>query len=77
MERSRFEIILNWVKRILPIAVGAVGGYLYYYYVGCNRGCAITGNPYISTAYGTFAGFLFVDWKSIFKKLNNETKGDK
>ena len=28
----------------------------------------LSGNPYISTAYGAFAGFLFVDWKSIFNK---------
>ena len=68
MERIRFEIILKWAKPILPVVVGAVAGYSYYYYVGCNRGCAITGNPFISTAYGAFAGFLFVDWKSIFKK---------
>jgi hypothetical protein len=75
LERIWFKIIWKWVKRILPVVVGTLGGYLYYYYVGCNRGCAITGNPFISTAYGAFAGFLFVDWKSIFKKkLNNETK---
>jgi len=48
--------------------VGALAGYSYYYYVGCNRGCAITVNPFISTAYGAFAGFLFIDWKSIFNK---------
>ena len=77
MERIGFEIVWKWAKRILPIVIGAVGGYLYYYYVGCNHGCAITGNPFISTAYGAFAGFLFVDWKSIFnKKLSNESKGD-
>lgn len=77
MERSRFEIILKWMKRILPIAIGAIGGYLYCYYVGCNRGCAITGNPYISTVYGAFAGFLFVDWKSIFNRNKTEEKGTK
>lgn len=77
MESIRFEIIWKWAKPVLTVLVGAAGGYLYYYYVGCNRGCAITGNPFISTAYGAFAGFLFIDWKSIFKKLNNKTKGDK
>jgi len=75
LERIWNKIIWKWTKHILPVVVGALGGYLYYYYVGCNRGCAITGNPIISTIYGAFAGFLFVDWKSIFKKnLNNDTK---
>jgi len=76
LERIRFEIILKWTKRILPVAVGAIAGYAYYYYVGCNRGCAITGNPIISTAYGAFAGFLFVDWKSIFNKNKKEEVKD-
>ena len=75
MERIWFKIIWKWTKRILPIVVGAVGGYAYYYYIGCTRGCPITGNPLISTAYGGFAGFLFVDWKSIFNKnKKKETK---
>ena len=78
MERIGNKIIWKWTKRILPIVVGAVAGYAYYYYVGSNRGCAITGNPIISTVYGAFAGFLFVDWKSIFKKdLNKNTKDNK
>ena len=72
MERIRFEIIFKCAKRILPVLGGAIAGYAYYYYVGCNRGCAITGNPFISTAYGAFAGFLFVDWKSIFNKNKKE-----
>ncbi|MEZ4627020.1 MAG: DUF6132 family protein [Eubacteriales bacterium] len=39
--------------------VGAVGGYLYYYFVGCVSGaCAITSNPYISTIYGGVLGVL-------------------
>ena len=78
MERIGFKIIWKWTKRILPVMIGAAAGYSYYYYVGCNRGCAITGNPFISTAYGAFAGFLFVDWKSIFKKnTNKETRNNK
>jgi hypothetical protein len=58
-------MIFKWAKRILPVVIGAAGGYLYYHFIGCNRGCPISGNPYISTLYGTFAGSLFVDWKSI------------
>ena len=78
MERFRFEIIWKWIRRILPVVGGAVAGYAYYYYIGCDRGCPITGNPVISTAYGAFAGFLFIDWKSIFNKnKKEETKESK
>ena len=56
-------------KNILPIIgllVGAAGGYLYYYYVGCASGtCPLTSNPYISVLYGALMGFLLFD---IFKK---------
>ncbi len=61
-----------WTKGIFPIAAGAIAGYAYYYYVGCNGSCPISGNPFVSTVYGAFAGFLFVDRKAIFKKNKNE-----
>jgi hypothetical protein len=45
----------------IGIALGAIGGYLYYHFIGCANGtCAITSNPVNSTLYGTFVGgFLF------------------
>jgi hypothetical protein len=47
------------LKRVLPVIAGAVLGFSYYYFVGCRIGsCPITGNPWISTGYGSFAGFL-------------------
>lgn len=43
------------------LVVGAILGYLYYYYIGCASGaCAITSNPYISTAYGALIGLVFM-----------------
>ena len=46
--------------RVLPVVIGAVIGYGYYYFIGCKSGtCAITSNPYISTAYGAFTGLIF------------------
>jgi len=42
----------HWLK-IAGITVGALAGYLYYYYVGCVSGtCPITSNPYRMLIYG-------------------------
>jgi hypothetical protein len=44
---------------IIGVAVGGVGGYFFYRYVGCKSGaCMITGNPYLSTIYGMLLGGL-------------------
>ncbi|WP_337873300.1 hypothetical protein [Ignavibacterium sp.] len=64
MEQSRFEIIKKWLKLLLPTILGITGGYLYYYFVGCNRGCAITSNPYTSMIWGGAIGLLLTNWKS-------------
>ena len=56
------------------LAAGASLGYLYYYYIGCASGsCAITSNPYISTAYGAMMGLVFM-WPSEVKHV--EQKGE-
>ncbi|PRZ24093.1 hypothetical protein [Flavobacterium granuli] len=44
----------------IGIIIGAIGGYLYYHYVGCLSGsCAITSKPLNSTLYGSLLGGLF------------------
>ncbi len=56
-----------WLTTI-GIIVGAVGGYLYYQFVGCVNGtCAITSKPLNSTLYGALMGGLLF---SMFKKEN-------
>jgi len=48
-----------WRKRILFSLIGALGGFAYYYFVGCRTGtCPISSNPWISTAYGAGMGLL-------------------
>ncbi len=48
---------------VAGIVTGAVGGYLYYRFVGCSSGqCAITSNPVISTLYGALMGGLLAHY---------------
>lgn len=51
---------------LLGILLGAIGGYMYWKYIGCTTGaCPITSSPTISTIYGILIGGLF---GGIFKK---------
>ena len=63
---------IKLVKRILPVFIGALLGYAYYHFIGCNSGtCPITSNPYISTVYGAVIGMVFA-FPS--KKKNEKTE---
>ncbi len=45
----------------IGVVMGALGGFLYWKYVGCIDGtCAIWSNPTKSTAYGALMGGLFL-----------------
>jgi hypothetical protein len=57
---------------IWGVPVGAIGGYLYWYFIGCPSGaCPITANPISSTLYGMlFGGLLF----GLFKKEKPKVK---
>lgn len=52
----------NTIKNLIGLFVGAIGGYLYYHFVGCTSGgCAITSNPYMSILWGAVMGYLLAD----------------
>ena len=43
----------------IGIVIGAIAGYLYYYYIGCASGtCSITSKPLNSSLYGAVMGGL-------------------
>ncbi|MCF7825050.1 MAG: DUF6132 family protein [Candidatus Marinimicrobia bacterium] len=64
----------RYTKMLSGLAIGAVLGYLYYYYIGCASGtCAITSNPYISTAYGAMMGLVFM-WPAKEKDSASDDK---
>jgi len=75
MERSGFKVSWDRIKLFLPVVLGALGGFLYYNFIGCNGRCAITGSPVNSTLYGSLIGLVLTDWKKIkllFTRKENE-----
>lgn len=60
------NLINKYKLTIIGIIIGALGGYLYYYFIGCASGtCAITSKPINSTLYGAMMGGLLLN---TFKK---------
>jgi hypothetical protein len=60
------NFILKNKLTIIGVIAGAIGGYLYYHFVGCESGtCAITSKPLNSSLYGAMMGGLFIN---MFKK---------
>jgi uncharacterized protein YcfJ len=63
----------NWILHnglvIAGVAIGAIGGFIYWHQIGCSNGtCMITSTWHNSTAYGALMGGLLF---SIFKKDKN------
>jgi hypothetical protein len=55
-----------WIKVIFS-AVGALGGFLYWKYVGCDSGtCPIQSVWYLSTLWGMAMGYLVGDLSGSF-----------
>lgn len=60
----------NWLI-LLGAALGTVGGYMYWRFIGCESGsCPITSSPLMSSLWGAIMGGLLL---SMFKR---EEKGD-
>jgi hypothetical protein len=50
---------MNIFTTFLPIFFGGLLGFGWHKLVGCRSGaCLLTANPYLSTLYGAFLGFL-------------------
>jgi len=55
---TKKAILIN----VIGIVIGAIAGYLYYFYVGCASGtCSITSKPLNSTFYGAVMGGLLLN----------------
>lgn len=69
-----YDVIIQRMKNFLQknkwwligSIAGAIGGFLWYYFVGCSSGtCPITSRPLNSTLYGAVMGGLLF---SMFRK---------
>ena len=63
------------IKMIAGVLIGATGGYLYYYFIGCRTGsCPITSNPYFSILFGSIIGLIITmpDSKNSKKDMNKK-----
>jgi hypothetical protein len=66
------NFILKYKLVVIGAIIGAIGGYAYYYFVGCANGtCAISSKPMNSTLYGAMMGGLFFN---IFQKEKSKTE---
>ena len=63
----------NLIIKIAIIIAGIIGGYLYWYYIGCLSGtCPINSKWYWSSLYGGVLGFLIGSIFTRFKKTEPE-----
>ena len=64
--------LLNNKLTVIGAVLGAIGGYLYYYFVGsASRTCGISSNPVTSTLYFAVLGGLVMN---IIKPNDNNHK---
>lgn len=69
------KFLSKYKLTFIGVAVGAVAGYAYYYFVGCSSGtCPITSHPLNSTVYGAIMGALLF---TVFKKEESNNKNFK
>ena len=67
------DFLKRYKWKVVGVAVGAIAGFAYWYYIGCNSGtCPIQSNWHTSTLYGGLIGFVFVN--SPKKKNSKESR---
>jgi len=76
--KSGKEFFKSWYfwKPFLGVIIGGLGGFLFFYFVGCKSGsCAITSNPVSSILMGSFLGF-FITSSPCLRSTTPPSKSD-
>lgn len=68
-----------YIKTIIGLILGALLGFAYYYFFGCNsQSCSLNSNWYFPTLFGAIAGLILSfpssNRNSTNKEINNEYK---
>ncbi|MDH7528277.1 MAG: DUF6132 family protein [Ignavibacteria bacterium] len=64
----------KYFKLVLFSLIGFIGGYLYYYFIGCYNGsCPITSKWYTSSLYGMLIGAI-AGFPTAEKKVEKENE---
>ncbi len=64
------SVLLKYRLEIVGVAIGAVAGWCYWYFVGCASGtCPITSKPVNSSLYGALMGYLLFSMFKTNKKV--------
>ncbi len=65
---------IRTILKYVMIPVGAVGGYLYYAYVGCASGaCVMSSDATMMTIYGGVLGYFI---GGVFTPMKKQTEGE-
>ena len=52
---------MHFIKKLAPVAIGALIGWSYWYFIGCTSGhCLLTSRWWTATLYGAIAGASFL-----------------
>lgn len=66
------QLLKKYALALIGIIAGSIGGYAYYYYVGCTGDtCPITSKPLNTVIYGAVMGLLIFTSFQKDKKQNN------
>ena len=64
------NFLLKYKWKVVGVTVGAIAGFAYWYYIGCNSGtCPIQSNWHTSTLYGALIGYVFPGGSTKKKKI--------
>lgn len=69
------QFIAKYKIEIITAILGGIGGYAYWFYIGCSTGaCPITANWHTSVIYGVIMGFLVGQMITDYTKKKQQTE---